>query len=86
MFNKCCKKQCCPVISTSCCPTDPVYEAPIQNCVQKDYIHDVTHIVPIHTNVVNNHIYKHSYVPEYSCSEENITTEVYDGCNNFMNN
>ena len=86
MFNKCYKKTCCPTICTQNCPVDPVYEKPIENCVQKDYIHDVMHIVPIHTNVVNNHIYKHSYVPQYSCSEENITTEIYDGCNNFMNN
>ena len=47
------------------------------------------HIVPIHTNVINNHIYKHTYVPEYSCSEENICTNINDNCcgfNNFMNN
>ena len=42
MFNKCFKNKCCPTICTQNCPTDPVYEAPIQNCVQKDYIHDVT--------------------------------------------
>lgn len=47
------------------------------------------HIIPIHTNVVNNHIYKHTYMPEYTCSEESITTNINDGCsgfNNFMNN
>ena len=90
MFGKnCCKKSCCPVVSTDCCPTDPVYEEPIQNCIQKDYVHEVVHIVPIHTNVVNNHIYKHTYVPEYTCSEENICTNVNDNCSgfgNFMNN
>ena len=89
MFGKNCKKLCCPVISTDSCPADPVYEMPIENCVQKDYIHEVVHIVPIHTNVVNNHIYKHTYVPEYTCSEENICTNVNDSCQgfgNFMNN
>lgn len=87
--NNCFKKSCCPVISTDCCPTDPVYETPIENCVQKDYIHEVVHIIPIHTNVVNNHIYKHTYMPEYTCSEESITTNINDGCpgfNYFMNN
>ena len=66
----------------------PIMEPPIENCIQKDYVHEVMHIVPIHTNVVNNHIYKHSYVPEYTCSEENICTNVNEcsnGFNNFMN-
>ena len=45
------------------------------------------HVVPIHTNVVNNHIYKHTYVPEYTCSEENVVTNVNEcGQNSFMNN
>ncbi|MBR3116395.1 MAG: hypothetical protein IKF36_00785 [Bacilli bacterium] len=86
MFNKCCSNTCCPTICTENCPTDPIYEQPINNCVQKDFIHDVVHIVPIHTNVINNHIYKHSYVPEYTCSEENTVREVYDSCSGFMNN
>lgn len=42
MFGNC-KKTCCPVVSTSCCPTDPIYEEPIQNCIQKDYVHEVVH-------------------------------------------
>ena len=87
MFNNCFQKKCCPVISTECCPVDPVYEMPIEKCVQKDYVHEVTHVVPIHTNVVNNHIYKHTYVPEYTCSEENVVTNVNEcGQNSFMNN
>ena len=71
---------CCDVVSTQCCPTDPVYETPVENCIQKDYIHEVVHICPVHTKVVNNHIYKHTYKPEYTCSEENICTN-YDECN-----
>jgi len=43
MFNNCFQKKCCPVISTECCPVDPVYEMPIEKCVQKDYVHEVTH-------------------------------------------
>ena len=88
MFGKnCCKNSCCPTVSTECCPADPVYEQPIEKCIQKDYVHEVTHVVPIHTNVVNNHIYKHTYVPEYTCSEENVVTNVNEcGQNSFMNN
>ena len=71
---------CCPTVSCQNCPEDPVYEAPIEKCIQKDYVHEVMHVCPIHTRVVNNHIYKHTYVPEYTCSEENVCTN-YDECN-----
>ncbi len=81
----CCQNTCCNTVSEQCCPEDPVYEAPIEKCIKKDYIHEVVHVVPIHTNVINNHIYKHSYVPEYTCSEENICTNVNEcGFNNNL--
>lgn len=41
MFNK---NNCCNVISTEKCCTDPIYETPIENCVQKDYIHEVVQV------------------------------------------
>lgn len=41
-----------------------------------------THIVPINTRVINHHIYKHSYTPCYTCCEENVVSNVYDGCPN----
>ncbi len=74
---------CCPVISEEKCCADPVYETPIEKCVQKDFVHEVVHICPIHTRVVNNHIYKHTYMPEYTCSEENVCTNIDDCCNKF---
>lgn len=40
------------------------------------------HVCPIHTRVVNNHIYKHTYVPEYTCSEENVCTNIDECCSN----
>lgn len=80
--NMCCQNSCCPTISEEKCCADPVYEAPIEKCVQKDFIHEVVHICPIHTRVVNNHIYKHTYMPEYTCSEENICTNIDDSCCN----
>lgn len=72
---------CCPTISKQECCEDPVYEAPIEKCIKKDFVHEIVHVCPIHTKVVNNHIYKHTYVPEYTCSEENICTNYDDGCN-----
>ena len=76
--------KCCPTISEQKCPEDPVYEQPIEKCVQKDFLHEIVHVCPIHTRVVNNHIYKHTYVPEYTCSEENICTNYEEcSCNKF---
>ena len=55
--------------------------------INSSTINGQRHVVPIHTNVVNNHIYKHTYVPEYTCSEENVVTNVNEcGQNSFMNN
>lgn len=86
MFNKnYSKKPCCPVISTECMPQDPIYECPVEKCIQKDYMHEVVHIIPVHTNIINNHIYKHTYVPEFTCSEENICTNINECNNNFSN-
>lgn len=81
MFNKY-NDCCCNIISTEKCCTDPVYEAPVENCVQKDYIHEVVHVCPVHTRIINNHMYKHTYVPEYTCSEENVCTTINDNCSN----
>jgi len=39
---------------------------------------------PIHTHVVNRHIYNHTYAPQYSCSEENQVINVGNtGCCGF---
>ena len=80
MFNNLFNKPCCQ--NQNPCTCEVVYEEPINNCVQKDYYHEIKHIVPIHTNVVNNHIYKNTYVPEYTCSEENVSTCLYDNYSN----
>ena len=58
------------------CP--PVCECPQERCCKRDIHHCVEHIVPINTRIINNHIYHHVYKPMYTCSEENICTEVRD--------
>lgn len=56
----------------------PLYEPPCCNVVQRQINHHVKHIQPIHTKIINNHIYHHSYVPCYSCEEENLCCDVYN--------
>ena len=74
-------KMCCPTVCEQKCCEDPVYETPIEKCIKKDFVHEIVHVCPIHTRIVNNHIYTHTYVPEYTCSEENVCTTFDDECN-----
>lgn len=63
----------------------PIIEPPIQRYVKRDFVHEVNHICPINTKVINNHIYKHNYTPQYCCCEEDIVTNIDCGsCCNFM--
>lgn len=62
------------------CP--PVMECPTERCFHRQILHEVPHVVPINTKIINHHIYKHTYSPMYTCSEENIVSNVTDGCCN----
>ena len=50
---------------------NPIYECPQERCIHKQIIHEVPHIQPINTRIINHHIYRHTYTPCYTCSEEN---------------
>lgn len=60
----------------------PVYECPQERCCHRQIHHEVKHIVPVNTRIMNHHIIHHSYVPMYTCCEENDCCNVYD--NNCM--
>ena len=67
MFNKCCFNR-----PMGCCRPQmcgQIVEPTINKCVEKEFYHEVPHVCPIH--VINRHIYRHTYTPQYSCSEEN---------------
>lgn len=70
-----------------CCRQQPIMEPVITNCIEKEIYHEVPHCCPIHTRIINKHIYNHTYTPEYSCSEENVViNNDCGGCSGFMNN
>ena len=82
----CCPTNPCVEPNVECCQMGSIMEKPIEKCVQKDIIHEVEHICPINTRVINNHIYKHVYIPQYTCCEEDVVTNVDDcSCNNMSN-
>ena len=58
------------------CP--PVMECPQVRCCHKVINYEVPHIIPCHTKMINHHVYRHTYQPCFSYSEENECSEVYD--------
>ncbi len=76
MFKKCCINR-MPI--NNCCDT-PIIEPVINKCVEKEFCHEVKHVCPIHTRVINRHIYNHTYIPKYTCSEENQVVNNDPGC------
>lgn len=62
----------------------PVYECPQERVIHREIMHEVPHVCPINTRIVNHHIYRHTYSPCYTCCEENEVCNVTDCCcNNF---
>jgi hypothetical protein len=71
---------------SGCCMETEVIEPTITKCVEKEIYHEVPHVCPIHTHVINRHIYKHTYTPQYTCSEEEQVCNIDCGkCSNFAN-
>ncbi len=78
LFNK----GCCNT-NTGCMERE-IVEPTINKCIEKDFYHEVPHVCPIHTHVINRHIYKHTYTPQYTCSEENqVINEDCGSCCNY---
>ena len=62
----------------------PIREPMREKCVHRTIVHEVPHVCPIRTKIINHHVYKHTYRPEYSCCEENTVSNVQCGsCCNF---
>lgn len=58
------------------CP--PIYECPRETVCHRYICHEVPHIEPCHTRIINHHIYRHTFTPTYSCCEENEVQNVYE--------
>ncbi len=58
------------------CP--PIYECPRETVCHRYICHEVPHIMPCNTRIINHHIYRHTYTPTYSCCEENEVQNVYE--------
>ena len=56
-----------------------VVEPTITKCVEQEFYHEVPHVCPQRTKIINHHVYKHTYRPSYSCCEENTVSNIQCG-------
>lgn len=66
--------------------SQPIVEPMQERVVNRTIMHEVPHICPIHTKIINNHVYRHTYSPRYTCCEENVCTNVQCGSCCCFNN
>lgn len=66
--------------------SSPVIEPMQQRVVNRTIMHEVPHICPINTKIINNHVYRHTYSPRYTCCEENVCTNIQCGSCCCFNN
>ena len=59
--------------------TGPIVEQGRERVVQRNIVHEVKHICPMNTRIINNHIFRHTYQPRYTCCEENVVTNQQCG-------
>lgn len=57
----------------------PIIEPGRERVVNRTFVHEVPHICPMNTRIINNHIYRHTYQPRYTCCEENVVTQQQCG-------
>lgn len=65
-----------PVMGSMSCP---IVEPMKERVIYKNIYHTVPHVCPINTKVINNHIYRHTYEPRYTCCEENVVSNEQCG-------
>ena len=58
---------------------NPIVEPGRERVINRTFVHEVPHICPINTRIINHHVYKHTYQPRYTCCEENTCTNVQCG-------
>lgn len=55
-----------------------IMECPQERCCTKEYHHEVKHIIPVNTRIINHHIYHHTYVPMYTYTCCDVCSNVCD--------
>ena len=62
----------------------PIIEPMQERQVHRTIMHEVPHVCPMRTKVINHHVFRHTYQPSYSCCEVNTCSTINCGsCCNF---
>lgn len=64
--------------------SQPIIEPMRERVVNRTIEHVVPHVCPVRTRIINHHVFKHTYSPNYTCCEENVCEHVQCGsCCNY---
>ncbi len=66
-----------PMMAASTC-CQPIVECPQERVCHRYICYEVPHIQPCNTRIINHHVYRHTFRPEFTCCEENVVSNVYD--------
>ena len=62
----------------------PIIEPMQERQVHRTFMHEVPHVCPMRTKIINHHVFRHTYRPSYSCCEVNTCSTINCGsCCNF---
>ena len=73
-----------PMMAGAGIASAPIIEPMRERVVNRTIEHVVPHVCPVRTRIINHHVFKHTYQPNYSCCEENVCSHVQCGsCCNY---
>jgi hypothetical protein len=55
----------------------PLPIKPKVRVIKKCFYKDICHEVPCHTHYINHTIYRHKYIPKYTCSKEETCEDIH---------
>jgi len=62
----------------------PIIEPMQERQIHRTFMHEVPHVCPMNTKIINHHVFRHTYQPSYSCCEVNTCSTINCGsCCNF---
>ena len=59
--------------------SSPIIEPMRERVINRTIVHEVPHVCPTRTRIINNHVYRHTYRQAHSCCSEDKVTNVQCG-------
>lgn len=57
----------------------PIIEPVQERVINRTFCHEVPHVCPLRTRIINHHVFKHTYRPDFSCCEQNVCSTINNG-------